>query len=116
MARGRKYLRLRKQPNMIWAIVGTTSTALGLLVGNEVLSTVGTTIGNISCTAIGMNDTCGVGAGVDYSAPFYQAFSFFGLNDTGGTWKSTGIVGILGLAAVASFVLTFFQVSFKGMA
>jgi hypothetical protein len=91
-------MKLRRKPNVTYAIVGATSLGLALLVGNEVLESVGTTIGNISNT------------------PFYQALSFLGMNDTGGTWKTTGIVGILGLAAVASFVLTFFQLSFKGMA
>lgn len=94
----KRYFRVRKKPNVAYAITGAVTLGLMLLVGNQVLTSVGTTIGNISST------------------PFYQALSFLGMNDTGGTWKTTGIVGILGLVAVASFVLTFVKVSFSGAA
>lgn len=93
-----RYMRMRKKPNVTYAIAGAVSLALALLVGNKILASVGTTIGNITNT------------------PFYTALSFIGMADTGGTWSTTGIVGILGLVAVASFVLSFFKVSFKGMA
>lgn len=93
---------MRKKPNVSLAITGAVTLGLMLLVGNQVLASVGTTIGNIT--------TGGV------ATPFYSALSFLGMNDTGGTWKSTGIVGILGLIAVASFVLSFVKVSFNGTA
>lgn len=105
--------RFRKKPNLSWAITGAVTLGLLLLVGNNILESVGTTIGNITCTAVQLNDTCGVGAGVDYNAPFYTAFNFIGLADTGGTFATTGILGILGLVTVASFVLAFIKVSFR---
>lgn len=85
----------RKTPNVSLAITGAVTLGLMLLVGNQVLTSVGTTIGNITST------------------PFYQALSFLGMNDTGGSWKTAGIVGILGLIAVASFVLAFVKLSFR---
>lgn len=110
----KRYFRVRKQPSMGYAITGVITLALMMLVGNQVLASVGTTIGNISCTAIFQNNTCGAGAGVSTGSPFYAALSFAGLNETGGTWKTTGILGILGMMAAASFILTFIKVSLKG--
>lgn len=94
----KRYIRFRKKPNVSYAITGAVTLGLMLLVGNQVLTSVGTTIGNISNT------------------PFQQALSFLGMNTTGGTWSSTGMVGILGLVAVASFVLSFVKISFRGTA
>lgn len=95
MAR-RRYFKFRKKPNLSYAITGAVSLGLMLLVGNEILESVGTTIGNITAT------------------PFYTALSFLGMADETGTWETTGIIGILGLVAVASFVLAFVKISFKG--
>lgn len=94
----KRYVSFRKKPNVAYAITGAVTLGLMLLVGNQVLTAVGTTIGNITNT------------------PFYQALSFLGMNETGGTWATTGMVGILGLIAVASFVLSFVKVSFSGNA
>lgn len=105
--------KVRQKPNMSYIIGSAATMGVLFLVGNSVMTSVGTIIGNITCDAVQLNDTCGVGAGVDYDAPLYTAFTFLGLNPTGGTWSTTGIIGILGLIAVASFVLGFVKVSFK---
>lgn len=82
--------------NVSYAITGAVSLGLMLLVGNEILESVGTTIGNITGT------------------PFQTSLTFLGMDIEDGTWETTGIVGILGLVAVASFVLSFVKISFKG--
>lgn len=77
-------------------ITGVTALGITLLVGNNILTSVGTTIGNITST------------------PFYTALSFLGMDDTGGTWSTTGIVGILALAGVAGFVLYYVRKAMRG--
>lgn len=89
-------VRFRKKPNVTMVITGVVTLAITLLVGNNILTSVGTTIGNHSGT------------------PFESALTFLGMSTTtAGAWSSTGIVGILGLAAVASFVLAFVKISMR---
>lgn len=93
MARMR--FKRRKNASVSYVISGVVTLGIALLVGNNILTSVGTTIGNITNT------------------PFYTALSFLGMDNTGGTWAQNSIVGVLGLAAVASFVLAYVKVSFK---
>lgn len=76
-------------------ITAVTALAIVLLVGNNILTSVGSTVGNTSGT------------------PLESAFTFLGMATTGGTWSSTGIVGILALAAVAGVVLYFVRRALK---
>ena len=97
MGYGRTW-RFRKKPSIGWIISGIVGLGLSILVGNRILTVVGTVIGNITNT------------------PFYSALSFLGMADTGGTWSTNALVGVLGLVAVASFVLSVVKISLKGTA
>lgn len=107
----KRYMRFRKKPSVGWVITGIVTLGLSLLIGNRVLTSVGTTIGNIATNASG-----GTSGTLTNFTPFYSALSFLGLADTGGTWSTTAIVGILGLVVVASFILSVVKVSLKGNA
>lgn len=94
----KRYMRMRKKPSVGMLITSVVSLGIALLIGNNVLEVVGTIIGTITGT------------------PFYSALSFLGMNDSGGTWASSSIVGLLGFVAVATFVLSFVRVSLRGNA
>lgn len=92
-----KHFKMRQKIGVGYLITSVVSLGLTLLVGNQILESVGTVVGNVSGT------------------PFETALVFLGMDSNGtGTWTTTAIVGILGLVAVAGFVLSFVKVSFKG--
>lgn len=98
MAR-KRYFSFRKKPSVGYLITSVVSLGIALLIGNQVLTVVGTIIGNQTGT------------------PFESALEFLGMDASGdGSWASTSIVGLLGFVAVATFVLGFVRVSLKGNA
>lgn len=89
-------MKWRKKPNASYIITSIVSLSLVLYVGSQILSNVLTSMSTIN------------------GSVFYTAFTFMGVDTaTGNTWATTGIVGVLGLIAVASIVLSFVKVSLK---